>query len=474
MKKRLLDDFEPTSKEDWIAQAIKDLKGKNFEETLVSQSLEGFAIQPFYTREDTAEYLGLKEFHHKINPKPEVPGSQARVWSNTVRISVNSEKESNVVILDSLQNGADGIVLDLKGLVDFSILLKGVQPSYIQIFLEPKENPIQVFGDFKSWLMSEGHGFSAVFGGVIWDGSVQFLTRSTERKEVRRVCKELVGMGKELPHFRSLTIQSSHYHNSGANVVQELAFSLGFLIDLIDDLNSEKIDTSELFGNLIFQTAVGADYFMEIAKVKLIRIMLQKLASLYQLAINPEEIFIYVQTGFWSKSGVDLQTNMLRNTTEAMSAILGGCNALEVLRHDVVGHEPSGFSLRMSRNISNILKEESYFDRVLDPVAGSYFLEKLIGEIFEKVQNRLVEIEDLGGWWDAVGKNLLQAEIKETRKYRQQMVMEGKKVKVGVNRYLSGKENAVLSSEAENNESIEQLKISRESCLSEFVDPSMP
>lgn len=464
MKNKLFEDFQPTNKEEWIAQAIKDLKGKSFDEMLVSQSLEGIQIAPFYTQEDLLDQPSLAGFHHKVNPKPQIPGVSPRVWSNTTRIESKSEKEGNAIILNALQNGSDALVLLLNGGENLSMLLKDVQPAYIQIFLEPTSNPTQVLASFKAWLKQENHNLNQVYGGVLWDGFVKRLTEGLEREDVIRISRELLDLGQDLPNFKTISIDFSHYHNAGANAVQELTFGLLALIDLNDDLS---VDHKVVFDNLILRTAVGSDYFMEIAKIKVIRVLTQRLAALYQVSQKVEDIFIFSETSYWTKSGVDIQTNMLRNTTEAMSAILGGCNALEVLRHDCANNEATEFSLRMARNISNILKEESYLDQILDPMAGSYFLEKLTISIFEKVKDKMVSIESSGGWWSSVNQNLIQEEVKKTRIERQKMILEGKQTKVGVNKYLDSSGKAAQTEISDNEESASQLKTSRESFLVE-------
>lgn len=469
MKNKLFEDFQPTNKDEWIAQAIKDLRGKSFDEMLVSQSLEGIQIAPFYTQEDLLDQPSLEGFHHRVNPQPQIPGISPRVWSNVTRVETKSEKDGNAIILNALQNGSDALVLVLNGDENLSVLLKDVQPAYIQIFLEPTSEPTQVFANFNSWLQQENHDLEQVFGGILWDGFVKRLIDDLGREELIRISRELLDLSHDLPNFKTISIDFSHYHNSGANAVQELAFGFSALIDLIDDLS---VEPKVVFDNLILRTAIGADYFMEIAKVRMIRVLTQRMASLYQVSQKAEDVFIFSETSYWTKSGVDVQTNMLRNTTEAMSAILGGCNALEVLRHDCVNNEATEFSLRMARNISNILKEESYLDQILDPFAGSYFLEKLTISIFQKVKEKMVSIESSGGWWNLVDQNIIQEEVKKTRIERQRMILDGKQTKVGVNKYLDSSSKAAPIETSKEEESNSQLKRSRESFLVETQTPS--
>lgn len=464
MRNKLFEDFQPINKKEWIAIAVKDLKGRSFDEMLVSQSLEGIQIAPFYTQEDLQGQPSMEGFHHKINPQPQIPGISPRVWSNITRVATKSEKEGNSIILEALQNGSDALVLVLNGEENLSVLLKAIEPAYIQIFLEPIANETQVFENFISWLKESNHNLEQVYGGLLWDGFAKKLTHDLKREEVIRISRDLLNTGRELPYFKTIVIDFSHYHKAGANAVQELTFGFSSMIDLIDDL---EVDPQLVFDNMVMRTAVGSDYFMEIAKVRMIRVLALRIASLYQVNQKGEDIFIFSETSYWTKSGMDVQTNMLRNTTEAMSAILGGCNALEVLRHDCVGKEATEFSLRMARNISNILKEESYLDQILDPFAGSYFLEKLAIFIFDKVKEKMIVVESSGGWWSLASENLIQEEVKTMRIERQKMILDGNQIKVGVNKYLDSTSKAAQIDLSKEEESVSQLKISRASFLVE-------
>src|SRR5690606_31591717 len=137
-------------------------------------------------------------------------------------------------------------------------------------------------------------------------------------------------------------------------------------------------DKEEVFRDLFLLTAVGSNYFMEIAKLKTFRVIGTQLALLYKVDLAPRDLHLFAESSYWSKCKTEPYNNLLRNTTEAMSAIIGGCNALIIEPHDKYSQSPQGFSKRMARNISSILKEECYFDKVIDPAAGSYYIENLV------------------------------------------------------------------------------------------------
>lgn len=465
MKYNLFEDFAPSSKADWIAQVTKDLKGKSFEETLISQAAGNIQIQPFYTQEDIAQALPLEPIHHRVNPISEIPGLSPRRWANTVRIRPLNDKEANARILHALQMGADGLVLALTGEEDLEVLLHEVQPAYIQLYLEPQGDPLELFTKFLTWLKAAELDLNQVYGGLLWDPATVFLKTVQEKSKLMATAKELMKAGKELPEFKVLAIDAAHYHHAGANAVQELAFGIGALIDLIDELTEHGYTASAVFDKLLFTTGVGSDFFLEISKVKVLRLMIHQLCELYGLDVSAAHITIYAQTSYWTKAGKDLDTNMLRNTTEAMAAILGGCNALEILPHDFSDGLDNDFSARMARNISNILKEESYLDKVIDPVSGTYFLEKLSGELFEQVKSKLEKLEVDGGWWMAAEQGRLQQEVKEERQEKQALVRDGVQVKVGLNKYPNPKESSAQLLQEQTETTAQQLLWSRDSLL---------
>jgi methylmalonyl-CoA mutase len=242
------------------------------------------------------------------------------------------------------------------------------------------------------------------------------------------------------PNFKTFAIDSAHYHNSGASTVQELSFALAGFIELMDGLTSAGLPPEEIIGKTMIWTATGSDYFLEIAKVKSMRILFHQLAGLYGFGLALMDIFIYSETSFWTKTKMDIHSNMIRNTVESMAAVLGGCNALQVIPHDIANNEGNSFSKRMALNISNIIKEECYFDKVLDPAAGSYFLENMINQLFDAVQIQLENIESQGGWWNLYQRGEIQKQVKEKRALSMDSILSQEKSKIGVNKYLINEE----------------------------------
>lgn len=430
MKKSIFEPFPPSSKDEWLTQAIRDIRGKDYQKTLTSLTPDGIRIHPYYAMEDRVP--GLAGYHNSFHPASESPGLSARLWANVAAFEIKDEKSSNKDILHALMNGVDGIVLKTKGDVTWETLLEGVEISYIKIYLEPLEKPNDVWESFKAWIVAKEVQHSELQGGIIWDGFAKALEFREDRENLIEQSAYLIKSANDYPNFRPVSIRFSCYHKAGATAVLELGYGFASLVELADSLSMRGLSAQEVFSSCLVCMEAGSDFFAEIAKIKAARVFFHQLATLYGLSIDPESIEIMAGTSHWTKTSWDLQSNFLRNTTEAMAAILGGCNALLVGTHDF---SDSGSSLRMARNISNILKEEAFFDKVVDPAAGSYYVEALVQEILEKTKSKLLDIEKQGGWYGAYDTLTMQAQIRAVRTNRMQAVLEGKSSKIGLNKY---------------------------------------
>lgn len=469
MQKNLFEDFDPVSKEQWIEQAIKDLKGKDFHQMLVTETFDGIEILPFYTQEDNLSFKSLNTYQNKINPEPDVPGLSPRLWSNVFCPSEADPKIGNKLILEALMNGCDALLLEVSAKTDFEELLKNVKIPYIQLFLKPRQgiNPVEVVNNLIAWLEKKEWGKEQLKGALLWDGISNLLQKKGKLKDRVISAKILLKNLEAFPNFSALSLDFSIYHEAGGSTVQELKYAFSAFIELLDQLTEEGLEAEKVFKKTMLLLSVGSRYFEEISKIRATRIFFDALAQLYQVCLNPEEIKIFCQTSTWTKSRIDIYTNILRNTTESMSAILGGCNALWVRPHDEVLGISTPFSLRMARNVSNILKEESFLDKVVDPVAGSYFMENLIYQILENLRSEVASIEIAGGWWKIYSDHSLQQSVKASRKKRQEGVLNGGYTKVGANKYRSDIEGKSLESKLSIGEADWQLLGARETGLLE-------
>lgn len=431
MKSKIFQNFSSTGKQTWVDQAKKDLKGGDFEKQLVSLAIEGFPIYPYYAEEDTVDTQWIKAYDNKVNRIQDIPGEPARHWVNAVEVAGADEGTINSEIKLALENGADGLILSPSRAMDLDKVFDGVLLSYISIWIKPSGETIPVLEAFASWIGRQDLEVSHLKGGILWDGLRAGFEQAIQIENQIDHITLIHRLFTQYPHFKSICLDSSVYPNAGGTAVQELGYGLAALVELWDGLTERGIQPEALFSDLFVLTGVGSDYFMEIAKLKTFRIALHQLASLYQVELSVEDINLFATTSRWSKSLDDPYNNLLRNTTEAMSAIIGGCNVLFVTPHDRNPNAPEVFSKRMARNISTILKEESYFDKATDPAAGSYYIENLVQSLYERSLRLLEEVESEGGWAKLYANHQIQGEVKAMRSLKFLQLIQGEIEKIG-------------------------------------------
>lgn len=423
--------FPLSSKKDWIEQVKRDLKGKDFDDTLTSTLWDKIKIEPFYTSED----LNGKVVEYKFHPDSIIPGMSPRIWNNLVSIFPESEKSANEETLLSLQNGADGLVLHLDGTENLNQILTGVHTEFISTNFLPTGETAIFFRSIQEWIKSATVKPSMLSGAILWNPCDELFRTGKNFDSGIDQAAEAINDFKEFRELYPMTVDFSRYANAGATGIQELTYGLGEVIELIDKLAKRAISPSQVFDNIAFHTAVGDSHFAEIAKVKALRKLVLELAGNYGVQIKMESIHIITSTSGWSKSLLDKNTNLIRQTYEAMAGILGGANSIWVKPAD--GIKASTLEKRIARNVSAILKEESYLDKVIDPAAGSFYLEKLQQEIENSVISGLQELEEKGGWLKSFEDRTLHNAIRNARESAQKKVLSDSNIKVGANKYLA-------------------------------------
>ena len=423
MTQNLFSEFAPTSKSDWIQQAIKDLKGRDFDQTLTSTLWEKITLQPFYTSEDIPEKVSSKIFH----PESEIPGMSARNWSNAVSVYPDF---SSSQILEVLQHGADALVLHLHGFEDLTQLLAGVMPEYISIFIRPIGNPIPALKQFFDWADQTGTDPEKIKGGLLWAPSDVVFDWNEPFGLGLEVLEELMEMSEPYPNFKPLTLKTSRYSEAGGDPVQAVVWSMGELIEILD---SEQVSVDRLFQSILLEASIGESHFGEIARLRAFREAMSRLAATYDVQIPEEKWELIAQTAQWSKSVLDVHTNLIRQTYEAMAGVLGGANHLWV--KPILEDDAGDLEQRIARNVSTILKEESYLDKVMDPTAGSFYIDSLTSTLVDILKKGLMDLVEMGGWQSILEKGLIHESVRSRRQAIQQAYLDGDFSKIGVNKY---------------------------------------
>lgn len=357
--------FEPMSKAAWKTRVLQELKGKTYEEVLSRKTDEGFSLDAIYTKSDLDQITWLKPFEPYLSAPVGTP-PENRQWQNCTPIAATEVAEAKKHGLEALQNGATALSFTLAESPDFDALFAEILPPHCGIYFDGNTNFLANLEGYFAHIATKKYDFPAITGGYfIAEDKPEILA-----KAIRRTQKS--------PAFKSVAIAGTQ-----EKICPRIANMLFALKNKLEALIQEKISPQIVFKKLYFRIEIHNNYFFEIAGLRALRILLMQMAKLYQVDMPGYAFLIHARTSL-SAAETDPNRFMLSNTTQAMSAILGGADVLTVQPHTTPKSPNDPFGLRIARNISNLLKEEAYFDKVANPVSGSYYLEILTAKIAEK------------------------------------------------------------------------------------------
>lgn len=425
---KLFSGFDSITAAAWKETAIKDLKGADFEKKLVWKTDEGISVQPFYTAEDLHSVQCIQS------------GECKKGWLNYIEADTTDQVAANKFICRMIDFDISGVLLDINdpGTIDFYILLNGINPEKLEISFKLPEPSPSLFRNYFDFLAKQEVKLSAVHGFVQTD-VLETWSVTGQDPDIEALAEQ-IKITSQAEHLRGLMLSSHAFANAGSGIVQELAFTLNKITDIIELLEKSGLERERIVGQLALHLAIGGDYFFEIAKLRAMRPLLATILERYSVTVPV--IPVVSSSSAWSKSLYDPNVNMLRNTTEAMSAILGGCDALLIQPHDSTFKTPDEFSHRVALNISNLLKEESYFDKVADPAAGSYYIETITAELADKTLQLFSEIELNGGYVESFIEGVIQEKITALKNKKETEAASRKRVYVGTNKYPNLQEKA--------------------------------
>lgn len=423
--------FPSADKSDWLAQVRKELKDEHAYERLrwhtdTSTEQEGFTLEPYYTSEDLS---GLP-LHTIQNAQKQTPG-----WLNVPVYKLTADpKADNAVLRDTLDRGVDAVVLhgsaqhstDMLDSATLSRLLNGIKLSDTPFFFQLTDQvdafvrALQVVAPYQ------------LKGGLFADPLAHWATTGVPFDEGLNALAEATRQTANSPQFRTITVSSHVFHNAGATPTQELAFLLASLADQYDYLTDAGLSIETLMAKTILSVSVGTSYFTEIAKLRALRVLAARFGQAYGLVSY--QPFVHVQTSTFYDATTTPYTNLLRATTESLAAVIGGCDALTTHRYDAVLGQQSEYSDRIARNISLLLKDESYLDKVADSSAGSYYVENLTHQLVEAAWTFFIDVEKRGGFVQAFAAGFVQDEIEQAYQNKVKTVQQGK-VLVGVTKF---------------------------------------
>tara|TARA_R110002073_G_scaffold40547_1_gene114886 strand:- start:90784 stop:92175 length:1392 start_codon:yes stop_codon:yes gene_type:complete len=412
----LFDEFSEVSAKQWKQKIQFDLKGADYNETLVWESNEGIKVKPFYHKDDF-EALDIPQVKSEI--------------STCQSIFIFDETTANYLAKDALRRGATAIQFEANEPFEIDMLLKGL------VILSVSEESIEIH--FKLNFLSE-HFVSSLIEkstGLKLFLNIDFIGHLAktgnwffDSKKDHVILENIL---KNTPqNINVVSVDANLYQNAGANCVQQVAYALAHGNEYLNHFKSTSVTLSAVERSYQFNFAVGSNYFFEIAKLRAFRYLWKILCEEYAIKIEPH---IFVQPSLRNKSIYDYNVNMLRTTTECMSAMLGGANTISNSSYDAIYHKKNEFGERIARNQLLILQEESYFKEASQAANGSYYIEELTEQIAEKALELFKEIEKSGGFLKQLLGGTIQRKIEESAQKEQKQFDAGETVLLGANKH---------------------------------------
>jgi len=401
MNEFLFSEFNEVSAKQWKQKIQVDLKGADYHKTLLTQTNEGITIKPFY---------------HSDEVKSIAINSRSMPAKICQEIFISDEKTANRLAKDALKRGAASILFEANKRFAIDLVLGSLggdlhfklnfsDQDFIDELLEKTANrTIFIEIDPLGYLVQHGNWFL------------------DQQEDLELLSTALAKVG---PSQHVLTIHGGIYQNAGATAVQQIAYILGHLNEYLNEFASELAQKT-----IAIRVAVGSNYFMEIAKLRALSYLFKKVTDAYEVDID---LHLFAKPSLRNKTLYDYNVNMLRSTTECMSALLGGCDTISNVSYDAIFHKKNEFGERIARNQLLILKEESHFNEASHVADGAYYIENLTVELAEKALRLFKDIEKNGGFLSQLNKGTIQRKIKESAQKEQQQFDAAELVLLGTN-----------------------------------------
>jgi methylmalonyl-CoA mutase len=411
MSKLLFNDFNAVTSKQWKQKIQADLKGADYNDTLIWQSAEDIHVKPFYHAD---------EFNFDLN---KISNSKATEWNICQSIYVFDINKSNKKALQAISKGAESIKFIIPNEnTSISNLIENIDTKKITLHFELEFISEEFINQFVKISNSKKiYVFNDIIGNLVKSGN-WYKSLEDDHKKFDAITDKL----------HTISIDLGLYQNAGANIVQQLAYALAHTNEYLNHLDSKLNKEQKQTLKVVFNIAVGTNYFFEIAKLRALRILGKSLANMYNMN---KACHLIVTPSKRNKTIYDYNTNLLRTTTECMSAILGGANTVCNLAYDAIYHKDNEFSERIARNQLLILKHESYFNKVNNPADGTYYIEEITHQLAEKSLELFKNIEANGGFLKQLKEGTIQRKIKESAHKEQEQFNNGDEVLLGSNKH---------------------------------------
>ena len=439
-KEKLFTEFQAPTAQEWLDKIEVDLKGADFQKRLVWRTNEGFNVQPFYRREDLKD---LKTPDALPGEFPFVRGNKKdnNEWYVRQNIAVSDPVEANKKALDILNKGIDSlgfrIPKDLVSEENIELLLKDIYAEVIDLnFRTCPCHALKLAEIVDAYFKKKGYDKEKLSFTVGFDPIEKMLVKGKDVTPRLADGPKIVELLKDYPKARVMTVHTETLNNAGAYIVQELGYALAWGNEYLQELTDAGVDVDVAARQMKFYMGVSENYFMEIAKFRAARLLWAQIVKQYEPKDEAScKMTINATTSKYNQTLFDSYVNLLRSQTEAMSAALGGVHSMVVTPFDAPYEKPTDFSERIARNQQLLIKEECHFDRIVDPSAGSYYIEHLTDALAREAWKIFLKIEEEGGFLEAVKKGIVQDDINATNQKRHSDTAKRKEFILGTNQF---------------------------------------
>ncbi|MBI9073216.1 MAG: acyl-CoA mutase large subunit family protein [Melioribacteraceae bacterium] len=477
----LRDDFTPPTYDEWKEKVIADLKGAPFDKKLLTKTYEGITLQPIYTQNDIKDIPHLQNtpgFNEYVRGT-KASGYLGNSWEVAQELPYGLAEDFNEALKRDLSRGQTAINMKLdkptklgldadyakveevgtdgvsiSGLKSLERALEGIDLDKHPLFIEAGFSSLPIMALLNAYLKKNGKTISSVKGSVECDpigylateGSLPITCEFAYNK--MKCVTEWVD--KNNAAIKTIGVSGLPYHNAGASAVQELAFALATAAEYLEQMTERGLDINVAAKSVRFTFGIGTFYFMEIAKLRAAKLLWAKIVEAFGGDSEAQKITIHARTSTYSQTEYDPYVNMLRTTTEAFSAVVGGVDSLHTNNFDELFGIPDEFSRRIARNVQLLLKEESHLNQLIDPAGGSYYIESLTNEVCKETWKQFQTVEEKGGILETLKSGFIQEEIDKVVEAKKKNLSKRKDKMVGINMYANVAETKLEGNKVDN------------------------
>ncbi|AOS44863.1 Methylmalonyl-CoA mutase [Lacunisphaera limnophila] len=467
----LFAEFPPPAPTDWRRLAEESLEGAPFDKKLVTRTPEGIDLQPIYTRADAGyaagEWPGLPPFGRGADAL----GARAQSWRVCQELPYGVPEEFNAALLMDLNRGQNavnlifdiatrlgldpqearpgevgGCGLSLATLDDLVRALRGVDLAAVPVYAPAGVSALPITAMFVAALAEQGKPASVLHGGILSDPYSEWLGGGVLPCQLASAFDDMAAVtdwaARSGSALRTVGVAANHWADAGGSAVHELAFGLATGVDYLRALGDRHITAGRAAPRFLFTFSSGSHFFMEVAKFRAARLLWARAVTAAGAPAESARMVCHARTSLWNKTALDPHVNLLRTTTEAFAAVIGGCASLHVAPFDECHKVPDDFSRRLARNIQLILAEECQLGRVVDPAGGSWYVESLTRQLAAKAWAQFQEVEKRGGMAAAIRAGYPQETVDRLAAERLTAVESRRDGIIGTNLHPNLKERA--------------------------------